>query len=134
MGEEVDYDSLPEHVDVSPVPEPPILREKKTITIEALADILDIHGHFHRPKCKTGTGFIFYQSRIVVTGGQKALMEQLVEDYGGSFRVVKMTKDGKRESYRWSISGTKAEALALKVEPFIELKKDQLKKLFTENR
>ena len=99
------------------------------MTLQYLAGIVDGEGHFCRPRSKTGQGYPFYQSRIIVTNTSLQLMKAIKASFGGSFRVRTPCRTNNLVCYAWSISGKKAEALAARLQPFLIVKSEQVKRV-----
>jgi hypothetical protein len=94
--------------------------------IEYLAGIVDGEGHIYRPKCKTGQGYPFFQSRIIVTNTSKPLMEAIRASFGGSYRVRTPCRTNNLVCYNWTLSGKEAEALARRLRPHLIVKAEQV--------
>lgn len=97
--------------------------------IEYFAGIVDGEGHFCRPRHKNGRGEHHFQSRIIVTNTCLALMEAIQATYGGYVRIRTRSKTNNLVCYTWEMRGKKAEELAFKLQPFLIVKSEQVKRL-----
>jgi hypothetical protein len=56
-------------------------------------------------------------------------MEAVKASYGGSWRIRTPSRTNNLVCYNWTISGKKAEALALKLQPHLIVKAEQVKRI-----
>ena len=94
-----------------------------------LAGIVDGEGHFYRPLCHSGKGHPFYQARIVVVNTHKPLMDWLTDNFGGYVTPLKKHQPHHKQSYQWVISSSKACILASWLNPYLIVKKEQVKRI-----
>lgn len=97
--------------------------------IQYLAGIIDGEGHFCRPRNKSGQGRYSWESRIIVTNTSFDLMNAIKASYGGSIRLRTRSKTNNLPCYVWTLTRKKAEALALRLQPHLIVKSEQVKRL-----
>jgi hypothetical protein len=99
------------------------------MTIQYLAGIVDGEGHFCRPRNKSGQGRYSWESRIIVTNTCLSLMDTIQAAYGGRVRLRIRSKTNNLPCYVWTLTGKRAEALAIRLQPFLIVKAEQVKRL-----
>lgn len=100
------------------------------MTLQYLAGIVDGEGHFCRPKSKNGRGDGYtYGSRLIVTNTCKELVEQIQAHYGGTWRIRTRSKTNNLVCYTWTLYSKKAEELATRLQPFLIVKREQVKRV-----
>lgn len=92
-----------------------------------MAGIVDGEGHFWRGNSKNGRGEDYTISRIHVTNTNTDLIDWIKTNFGG---YAYLKKGGRPrhwlDCYTWSLAGKKAEALALELQPYLIVKKEQV--------
>jgi hypothetical protein len=97
-----------------------------------LAGIVDGEGHFCLTKCKNGQGRSFIRPGImIVQKNREGLLEWIQENYGGKVYTQKpiMRLGAMRQWSTWSLYGRIAVELAKLLEPYLIVKKEQVKRL-----
>lgn len=98
----------------------------KNIDIAYLAGLIDGEGHFYKPKTVNGRGEHSPQSRMLFVQSQKNNGKELCEwarnIFGGGITLT-------RGMYRWQIVGKKAEELARILQPYLIVKREQVKRI-----
>ena len=100
-----------------------------------LAGIVDGEGHFCRPRNKNGQGRTFKQSRLIVENLSKNLIYWIKENFGGGVDMHfrdRVKHPTWQDIYRWTISGKKCEELAVRLQPYLIVKKEQVKRVLPE--
>lgn len=89
-----------------------------------LAGIIDGEGHFYLPNIKPGGRVKSYPTPcIVVTNTNLELIEWIKTNFNGYY-----TKTGKstKQCYQWRIYNSKARSLAIELQPYLIVKKEQV--------
>jgi hypothetical protein len=98
------------------------------MTIQYLAGIIDGEGYFYRQKARSGNGYSYDQSRVVVVNTCKPLIDALKAQLGGNVSPMKSTL-GHKQCYRWQLAGKKCEELARQLQPYLLVKAEQVKRV-----
>lgn len=104
----------------------------ETEKLTYLAGIIDGEGHFRTTPNKNGQGRAFIRPEIIVENLSEELIFWIQENFGGrkSMHIRNKVKHPTwQDIHRWDISGKKAVALAILVEPYLIVKKEQVKRL-----
>ena len=97
-----------------------------------LAGIADGEGHFALQKVKNGKGYVSYQPRIVIVNTDGPLVKWIQKHFGGYVYTYPTGSDTRRECkplHRWQIVGKKAVGLAAELQPYLIVKKQQVKRI-----
>ena len=94
-----------------------------------LAGIIDGEGHFYKPLCTSGHNSKYKQPRIVVTNTNKDLINWIVDNFGGYVYKMKIKSIKHKQAYQWVIDGNRAVMVASWVQPFLIVKKEQVKRV-----
>ena len=94
-----------------------------------LAGLLDGEGHFRVQNAKNGEGRPYLRPEIDVTNTNEEICIWLELNFGGKYRSHKGYKETWSRVHRWTITGRKAIELAKQVEPYLIIKRDQVKRL-----
>ena len=90
-----------------------------------LAGIVDGEGHFYKPFSKNGRGEGHYYPRIVVIQKELELIEWIKKEFKGSISFQDNETGG---CYRWSIQGKEATRIARELQPYLIVKREQVKR------
>ena len=89
-----------------------------------LAGIVDNEGHFYKPNTVNGRGEHHRYSRIRVAQKDKRLLIWIKARFGGNISTAR-----KIQVSAWTLQGKKAEELARKLQPYLIVKKEQIKRI-----
>ncbi len=96
------------------------------VDLAYLAGMIDGEGHIYRPNVKNGRGIAYPQSRLLfvqsVQNNGLELCTWAKDRFGGGITLT-------RDLYRWQITGKAAEALALHLQPYLIVKREQVKRI-----
>jgi len=93
-----------------------------------LAGIVDGEGHFCRP-ISTRHGKMYLSSRMNVETPHEPLSIWLKENFGGNYRTVTKKKGSRLPSYPWTLYGKEAEYLAERLQPYLIIRSEQVKRI-----
>lgn len=94
-----------------------------------LAGIVDGEGCFWRGGQKNGRGISYPQSRIIVDNTSRPLIDWLLENYGGSVSRKTKEKPHHKDAWSWRMYGKKAEELGKRLQPYLIVKAEGVKKI-----
>lgn len=89
-----------------------------------LAGFTDGEGHFYKPLTTNGRGDKHRYSRIRITQKDITPLKWIKARFGGSIALNKHTGCS-----NWTLQGKKAEELARKLQPYLIVKKEQIKRI-----
>lgn len=97
-----------------------------------LAGIVDGEGHIcltRQTKRKNGNVYYHDSPRIIVSNTNLELLEWLTDNFGGSYYTSKKPSDRYKQCYAWSLVGRNAIELGKRLEPYLIVKREQLKRI-----
>ena len=95
-----------------------------------LAGIVDGEGTFWRGYSKNGRGERYLQSRLIVVQKEKPLIDWMKENFEGGVTLSRRMSFGiRRPIWRWSLNGKKCELLAKRLQPYMIVKREQIKRV-----
>lgn len=97
-----------------------------------LAGIADGEGHFALTRTVNGKKYHYLQPRIVIVNTDRPLIDWIKRWFGGYVYTYKAGSDPRRtckDLHRWQIVGEKAVILARELQPFLIVKKQQVKRI-----
>uniref|UniRef100_A0A6M3JWA6 Homing endonuclease LAGLIDADG domain-containing protein n=1 Tax=viral metagenome TaxID=1070528 RepID=A0A6M3JWA6_9ZZZZ len=91
-----------------------------------LAGIVDGEGHFYKPFTKNGRGEGHLYARIVIVQKEPELIEWIKREFRGSISFQDNDTGG---IYRWAIQGKEAIRIAKELQPYLIVKREQVKRI-----
>ena len=96
------------------------------VDLAYLAGIIDGEGHAYKPNALNGRGERHLQARLLfvqsIKNNGKELCEWALKRFGGGITLT-------RDLYRWQIQGKKATELAHVLQPYLIVKREQIKRI-----
>lgn len=96
-----------------------------------LAGIADGEGCFANYNVKNGRGKRYPRPMIIIVNTDRKMIYWIKKNFGGYIQLYPTGSDTRRECkplYRWSIGNSKAVALAKELQPFLIVKREQVKR------
>jgi hypothetical protein len=103
---------------------------KDTQNLIYMAGLMDGEGTFYLGYPKNGRGKRYRTASVIVTNTNVDVMDWLIATYGGYRWLRKRPNPKHKPCYRWNLNGKKAEELALKLQPYLIIKREQVKRVF----